>query len=309
MFRFLPGPVKGAASFLFYLINTIVMCLPLLWIALIKLLIPIAGLRTICDRMLIFIATSWISVNGYNSDLFNSIKWDVSGMESLEMDGWYLVLSNHQSWTDILVLQKVFNRKIPFLKFFLKKELIWVPLLGLAWWALDFPFMRRYSRKFLEKHPNLKGKDMESTRRACEKFKTLPVSVMNFVEGTRFTKAKHDKQKSPYDNLLKPRGGGIGFVLGAMGESIHKLVDVTIVYPQGAESFWGFISGRVKHVIVDVKVIPVTDKLKGDYFSDSDFRDEFCEWLNNLWAQKDRKISSLMKGSSADLSCNDFRCT
>lgn len=298
MLYFLPAPLRGALSFLFYVLNTIVMCSFLLGVALLKLFVPVSGFRKGCDRILIAIATTWISINVFNSDLFNPIQWDICGLDELEMNGWYLVLANHQSWTDILVLQKVFNHKIPFLKFFLKKELIWVPLLGLAWWALDFPFMRRYSKSFLEKHPHLKGKDLESTKKACEKFKTMPVSVMNFVEGTRFTRMKHDKQNSPYMNLLKPRGGGIAFVIGAMGENIHKIVDVTIVYPNGADSFWGFISGRVRHIVVDVTVMPITANLKGDYFSDTLFREAFCNWLNDLWAQKDRKISNLVRGTN-----------
>ena len=294
MLNFLPGPVKGALSFLFYLINTMVMCTFIFMVALVKFAVPHPSCRVACDRLLIVISTAWISINLFNSRLFNRIVWDIRGVDALEMEGWYLVLSNHQSWMDILVLQTVFHGRIPFLKFFLKKELIWVPFLGLAWWALDFPFMRRYSRTFLEKHPHLKGKDLESTRKACEKFKALPISIMNFVEGTRFTRAKHGAQKSPHRYLLKPRAGGVAFVLGAMGENIHRIVDVTIVYPQGADSFWGFISGRVKHIIVDVNSMPVSEQMVGDFFNDALFRERFCQWLNGLWQQKDDTIHRLL---------------
>src|SRR3546814_9530339 len=109
-----------------------------------------------------------------------------------------------------------FNRRIPLLKFFLKQELIKVPLLGLAWWALDFPFRKRFTRAEIEANPSLKGKDLETTRKACEKFKEMPTSVMNFFEGTRFTQAKHDQQQSPYEFLLKPKAGGTAFALSAM---------------------------------------------------------------------------------------------
>jgi 1-acyl-sn-glycerol-3-phosphate acyltransferase len=217
----------------------------------------------------------------------------VRGADDLDLNGWYLVVSNHQSWVDILVLQTVFNRKIPFLKFFLKKELIWVPFLGLAWWALDFPFMQRYSKKFLQKNPHLRGNDLERTRRACEKFKTTPVSVMNFVEGTRFSRKKQKAQGSEFKKLLKPRAGGVAFVLGAMGDCINKVVNVTIVYPGGADTFWGFISGRVRHIIIDVEVLPVTEELIGDYFNNQEFRGDFCDWVNRLWQEKDSKIQDL----------------
>jgi len=270
------------------------MCTTLSIVALVKFMVPLPFCRVLCDRCLIAIATGWINVNVFTSRIFNRIEWDIRGVEALEKQEWYLVLSNHQSWMDILVLQTVFNRRIPFLKFFLKKELIWVPFLGLAWWALDFPFMRRYTRQFLEKNPHLKGKDLESTRRACEKFKTLPISIMNFVEGTRFTPAKHTAQDSPYQHLLKPRAGGVAFVLGAMGEHLNAIIDVTIVYPQGADSFWGFISGRVKKIVVDVKTMPVTRQIVGDFFNDAPFRDRFCQWLNGLWEQKDKRIQCIL---------------
>ena len=153
------------------------------------------------------------------------------GVESLHPRGWYLVSSNHQSWVDILVLQRIFHGHIPFLKFFLKQELIWVPVIGLAWWALDFPFMKR------GKGQGARQSDLKSTREACEKFKRIPTSVINFVEGTRFTPAKHAKQASPYRHLLKPKIGGLGIALATMGEQFEALLDVTIVYPHGAPRF------------------------------------------------------------------------
>ena len=157
-----------------------------------------------------------------------------------------MVISNHQSWIDIITLQTVFNRKIPFLKFFIKKELIWVPIMGPAWWALDFPFMKRYSPEFLAKKPHLKGKDIEITRIACSKFKTMPVSVMNFVEGTRFSENKHYRQRSPYNNLLKPKAGGTGFVLTIMGEQLNSILNITIKYTGEDKKFWSLLCGRIQ---------------------------------------------------------------
>ena len=181
-----------------------------------------------------------------------------------------------------------------FLKFFLKKELIWVPLLGLAWWALDFPFMQRYSKRFLEKNPHLKGKDLEITKQACEKFKSTPISVMNFVEGTRFTAAKHQKQESPYSNLLKPKAGGVAFVLGAMDDVIKNIINVTIVYPKGVKTFWEFACGKVEEIKVNVEVIPITDEIKGNYEGDTDFRNKFQAWVNSYWERKDNQIDMIL---------------
>ena len=169
-----------------------------------------------------------------------------------------------------------------------------MPVLGLAWWALDFPFVKRYSRAVLERKPHLKGKDLEITRRACRKFREIPVSIMNFAEGTRFTAAKHRHQKSPYSHLLRPRSGGIAFVLGAMGDQMTSILDVTIVYPQGRISFWGMMCGRLQEVIVRVREIPVSAKLRGNYFNDTAYRAWFQDWLNRLWLEKDARIDTIL---------------
>ena len=294
MLHILPYPVKGVLAVTIYFFNTIILCPLVCLVALVKFAIPVSGFRQICTGILMQIAALWMSINSATTKLFTRIEWDIRGLENLERRQWYLVLSNHQSWVDILVLQQVFNRKIPMLKFFLKKSLIWVPFLGVAWWALEFPFMERYSRQFIEKNPHLKGKDLEKTRRACEKFKQMPVSVMNFVEGTRFTREKKEHHDGEFRNLLKPKAGGTAFVLGAMGEVLHKIIDVTIVYPYGTPSFWEYISGKCKKVIVDIELLPITEELSGDYFTDPVFKKIFCDRLNRLWAEKDAKIEKLM---------------
>jgi 1-acyl-sn-glycerol-3-phosphate acyltransferase len=295
MLSFLPSFVKGPCVFLLYTINTISLCLLLFFIAGIKFLIPVRIVTDLCTKILIFIATLWVSINTFIINLFNKIDFDVRGLDQLEKKQWYLVLSNHQSWVDILVLQKVLNGRIPMLKFFLKKELIWVPFLGLAWWALDFPFMKRYSKKFIKENPHLKGKDFEKTKKACEKFIRTPVSVMNFVEGTRFTQTKKDKANGVFENLLQPKAGGVAFVLGAMGQSLHKIIDVTIVYPGDIPSFWEFICGKANKIVVDLDTLPITDFFAGDFFNDTLYKDKFCKWLNTLWEQKDLKIDRILK--------------
>jgi 1-acyl-sn-glycerol-3-phosphate acyltransferase len=185
-------------------------------------------------------------------------EWDVQGIAGLDPHNWYLVNSNHQTWADIFVLQHLFNRRIPLLKFFIKDQLKWVPVMGLAWWALDFPFMRRHSEEYLKLHPEMRGKDQAATRKACEKFALIPTSVMNFLEGTRFTPAKHQRQQqSPYRHLLKPKAGGIALALNAMGDRFRAILDVTIVYPDGAPNFWEFLCGRLRRVIVRVQILPV----------------------------------------------------
>lgn len=291
----LPGFLIGSISFLLFILNTLFWSTFLFPLAGLKLVIPIDSWRNGCNALLNKIALSWIACNNANLRITKRISWHVDGIQGLDPNQWYLVLSNHQSWVDILVLQKVFHRNIPFLKFFLKKELIWVPVMGLAWWALEFPFMKRYSKEFLKKNPHLEGKDLEITKKACERFVRMPISVMNFVEGTRFTRKKHERQKSPFKNLLRPKAGGISFVLSAMGEQLTHILNVTIIYPEGAKTFWSFLCSKKCDIVVHVEVIPITADLLGDYTNDERFKERFQDWLNVLWFEKDLYIENFFQ--------------
>ncbi|NVO06955.1 MAG: acyltransferase, partial [Rhodoferax sp.] len=225
-------------------------------------------------------------------------QWDVQGIDRLDRHNWYLVNANHQCAADIFVMQHLFNRRIPLLKFFIKQQLIWMPIMGLAWWALDFPFMRRHSEAYLKKHPEMRAKDQESTRRACAKFALIPTSVTNFMEGTRITPAKHARQQSPYRYLLKPKAGGVALALNAMGDKFQAILDVTIVYPDGIPGFWAFLCGRMHRVIVRVRSLPIpAHLLTGDYGSDPALREAFSHWAQQLWADKDAQIAALLAHS------------
>ncbi|MGN0859110.1 MAG: acyltransferase [Stenotrophomonas sp.] len=277
-------------------LNTLLHVPPLVLLALVKAIVPSDRLRRAFNPVLTGLAESWIAVNTAMIDAFTRTRFQIELPAGLARDGHYLVLANHQSWVDIVVLQKAFNRKIPLLRFFLKRSLFWVPVLGLAWWALDFPFMGRYSRQQIARNPELGRKDMQTTRKACEKFADIPVSVMNFVEGTRMTAAKHASQQSPYQHLLKPKSGGVAFVLDAMGSGLQSIVDVTLVYPGGRPSMIDLIGNRVPEVRVVVRQRPIPAELvNGDYQGDREFRVRFQRWMNQLWEEKDSQISQLLK--------------
>ena len=281
---------------LLIVLNTPIHVPPLVLLALFKAIIPLPALRSALNPVLTGIAESWIAFNSTLLGLFTSTRVVVDMPAGLKRDGHYLVLANHQSWVDIVMLQKVFNRKIPLLRFFLKQSLIWVPVLGLAWWALDFPFMGRYSRQQIARNPALGHKDRETTRKACEKFSDIPVSVMNFVEGTRFTEAKHASQQSPYRHLLKPKSGGVAFVLDAMGDGLQSILDVTLVFPAGRPSMIDLMGGRIPEVRVLVRERPIpADLVGGDYQNDRAFRVRFQQWMNGLWEEKDADIGRLRR--------------
>ena len=298
MLNFLPAPLIGALASALLGLNALFWVPLLLVFALLKLILPFKAVRLRIDPVLVAIAEAWISCNSAWMALTQRTSWDVEGIAGLDPRDWYLVNSNHQTWADIFVLQHLFNHRIPLLKFFLKQQLIWVPVMGLAWWALDFPFMRRHSEEFLKRHPEMRGKDQAATRRACEKFALIPTSVMNFLEGTRFKPIKHQRQQSPYRHLLKPKAGGIALALNAMGDKFRAILDVTIVYPDGAPNFWEFLCGKLKRVIVRVQILPVPEHLMtSDYAGDPAVREAFQRWVQQLWQDKDAQISRLLQGA------------
>ena len=292
--------LTGCFVTLLLLINTLVLIGPLLVFALLKLLFQ-GHLRDRCSQAVMWIAESWAEIDKLIFATCIPTRWDIRGDEGLRSDTSYLVISNHQSWVDIPALIQALNRRTPFFKFFLKKELIWVPLLGLAWWALDYPFMKRYTKAFLARNPELKGKDLEITKAACELFKRQPVTIVNYLEGTRFTAAKHAAQASPYSDLLKPKAGGVAFVLAAMGEQLDAILDVTVVYPGNRiPGFWDMLCGQVPEVIVDIRTRELDPSLwQGDYENDPVFREKIQSWVNQLWIEKNARIAALRLESAA----------
>lgn len=295
MLSFLPPVLRGVVAATLLALNTLLWCGLLFLLALVKLLLPFAAVRRVIDPMLNGVAANWISGNSAWMRLTQKSAWDVAGLEGLDYRGWYMVSANHQSWVDIFVLQHLLNRRIPLLKFFLKQQLIWVPIMGLAWWALDFPFMRRHSDAYLKKHPEKRFEDLETSRRACEKFALVPTSVMNFPEGTRFTTQKHADQRSPYRHLLKPKAGAMALALSVLGEKFRSFVDVTIVYPEGVPTFWDFLCGRMEKVVVRVRLLEVpADMLAGDYATDPRFRKAIQRWQQERWREKDAQIEALL---------------
>ena len=294
MFMFLPGPVRTAIGAVAIVLNTLFWLVPLFLFTFLKFLARTPEKRSARGAMAADAAQNWIGVNTWLINNLQRVEWAITGHEGLSTQQWYLVLSNHLSGLDIPVLQAVFHRRIPFMRVFLKKSLIWMPVLGQAWWALDYPFMSRNSAAAIARDPSLRMKDVEATRKACEKFKYLPTAILNYVEGTRFTQEKHDAQGSEFRNLLRPKAGGIAFAIEAMGSRFTALLDVTIFYPEGDMDIWDLMLGRVHKVVVHVqqRAIP-SEFFVGDYMGDDAYRARFRAWLTEMWVEKDALIDQL----------------
>jgi 1-acyl-sn-glycerol-3-phosphate acyltransferase len=293
MLSFLPGPIIGVLAALAFLINIALMALVIILLGLIKFCVPFRQGQYAIETLQYGMTNFWIDINSVLMLLFYKIKWDVKGQGEIVPNHWYFVIANHRSWVDILVLQKIFNRKIPMLKFFMKQELLWaLPVGGLACWMLDFPFMKRYSKAQIKKNPGLRTADVETTKMACNKFKKRPTTIMSFLEGTRFTELKREERSSPYKNLLRPKAGGLGLVVNELQEYVSQVIDTTIVYNHPDPTFWNFLCGKVTHIHVFYKVVALNADLYGEYYTDSVFRKKFQAWVNERWLEKDVLISN-----------------
>ncbi|MDP6376829.1 MAG: acetyltransferase [Pseudomonadales bacterium] len=283
------GTLKGTVTLLLIITNTVWHCLILFVLALIR--IPLSGSARVRVEVWMdhWVIDPWVATNRW---WFRFIKLCDVNVEwndplGLNRDSWYIVVSNHQTWTDILLLQTTLRDAIPPVKFFTKQQLIWVPFIGVAMYILGFPYVRRISREQRMQNPALANVDRDNTLAACDGFRTHPTAALNFLEGTRFTREKHDRQQRPaYTHLLNPRLGGLGHVLQGLAEELHCLVDVTIVYPQGVPTFWEFLKGECPRVEIHIE----SRRLPEDILDEETQRDALVPWVAAIWQEKDGRL-------------------
>ena len=290
--------LKGFGFALFIGFNTMLACVPLFLLALVRLCLP-RGWREGVERRMDGVIDYWV---GCNRNVINAwkithfeITWlNRDGSNGVSRDQWYLVVSNHQSWTDILVLQTILFPHIPPLKFFTKQQLIWIPFLGVAMYALGFPYVRRVSPEQRERNPELKHRDRNATLTACKAFLRRPTSVLNFLEGTRNTPEKYAARGSSYQHLLDPKVGGLSYVMQGMGDALHRLLDVTIDYPGGVPTFWQFLQGKCRTVTITLDPQPIPHAFlapMAEAETASMTRDQLAAWIAQLWQAKDDRLA------------------
>lgn len=294
MFSFLPGPFTYfiAATLMFF--NTMFVGSFVLICGIIKMCMFHPKVRLKMANLSTKGLATWGYFNGLTFKAISKANIRIEGLEHLKSDKGYFLMSNHLSGFDIAILGYIFRSCIPTPKYFLKRELLFIPFLGLACWALDMPFVRRYSAKQLRKKPHLRGADILSTQKACKKFKDIPTSIINFVEGTRINETKRINQKSPYKHLLKPKANGMALTLSTLGGQFEKILNITIIYPQtqfhSDKVLNAVLLGKVQDVIIHIEQLDVPQINYAEYKNNKELRVGFQRWLNKIWQQKDQLI-------------------
>ena len=281
--------LKGSLSAAFIAINTILVCAPLYLAALLRLFL-LGGWRKAVTRRMDLAIDVWVSANRGLLRALKLVDLEVVWPQApLRRDRWYMVVSNHQTWTDILLLQTTLRPVLPPLKFFTKKQLVWLPLAGLAMKLLGFPYVRRGRPSAKDANrAEAAAKDREATIAVCAVFRNHPTAVLSFLEGTRFTAAKHRAQGSRFQHLLNPKIGGLSYVLSGLQEQLHQLVDVTIHYPDGAPGFWAFLQGTQRRVRIWVEVHDLRPEMHVQ--EPRAQRAALGPFIEDLWRAKDARL-------------------
>jgi 1-acyl-sn-glycerol-3-phosphate acyltransferase len=297
--RLIPNLVLGPLALALLIVSVVIAFLALLPAALVKLVIPVPAVR------------AWLTRNGMDP-AGNRVWWFCNRCIYLLLHGTrpklvlegeldpnktWLLVCNHQAWADIILLVDLLSFQVPFFRFFLKRQLIWVPVIGFACWAFDMPFMKRHSKAAIAANPALARQDLEATRAACLRYRRIPVTVVNYLEGTRFTEAKRASRNSPYRHLLRPKAAGLAFALEAMGDQFAGIIDVTLCYaPSHHNKLWSFLIGEQRHLRSYARVLPVPPELMGgNYATDAAYRERFQAWVNALWERKDAQLERVSR--------------
>jgi 1-acyl-sn-glycerol-3-phosphate acyltransferase len=281
--------IKGVLCFSCILANIFFWLVPLVLLTFLKLLVPWENFQKLLSASMALIYRLTVSIDDFLLFRIMGISVEIEGRRKVYPEKFYLITANHQSWSDIFVLQHVFNWRAPIPKFLVKKELIYLPVVNIICLAYDYPLLQRGSMRGGVSSEGHFERDALSLEKACSRFIRFPATVINLVEGTRFTKEKARRQSSPYEHLLKPKAGGMAILFSISGVKVRTLIDVTIVYDCARPTFWNFLCGRCGRVVVKVK----------EYESDAlpanrDF-DSMAKWINGVWEKKDLEIGRIRR--------------
>ena len=301
MLYFLPWPILLPLNLCLMAFNILLCATPVLAVDCFRLLLPFRWAQVLAERCNYGSYRMFAALNAMAIALTNRIEWDVRGNDFAPVHRSCIIICNHLSWADIVLLCHIYRGRIPTMKFFLKKSLLYIPVLGQACWGLGMPFLNRYSRAQLIRNPALRARDLESTRRACRRLSYAPLALINFVEGTRYTPQKAALANSPYRHLMVPKSPALAIAMGELGHEIEALFNTTLCYRDNARHpFIDLLMGRMKSVYARIERLENTEDLIGNYLEDKHFKHDFGMRLRELWAQKDTQLDAYLSQSAPE---------
>jgi steroid 5-alpha reductase family enzyme/1-acyl-sn-glycerol-3-phosphate acyltransferase len=278
-FRF----VIGTVSFGFIVINLTMWSLVVAVLMLTRLVLP--GGRRLINRSLTRVYRMAVCCDDWWLKQVLGIRWQ-SPQLNLDPNCTYIVLANHRSWIDIFLIQSAIARKGPVIRFLTKRELAYIPVLGLIFVAFDFPLLKRRARRNVTEAER-RREDRHRILEACAAIKDSSGALVSFAEGTRFTDDKHATRQG-YRHLLPPRAGGFSALCEGLRGHATAVIDLTLIYPEHA-NFWQFLGGAVPELYIHGITVPI------EALADTDAGD----WLNERWVIKDDIIEQALQAEVA----------
>lgn len=269
--------LKALAAFTAVSLNLLFWCAPLLVVLAVRLLVPKA--RPAAHRMGCAIYRWAVAFDDWWLKRVSGVRWRCPRLD-LDPEAACILIANHQSWADIFVLQSAVARRGPVIKFLCKRELAYIPVLGLIMLAFEFPIMRRRGR-VSGSVEDRQRQDRERVRQACAVLFEAPAAMLTFAEGTRFSEAKRRRSMSPHQHLLRPRAGGFTAIVEALAPLEPPVVDVTIHYGRSG-AFWAFLGGASGPVAIAARSFPTGQVLDAGPKA----------WLEERWRRKDARIAA-----------------
>ena len=243
---------------------------PLIGIAVIRSLIGgFEPFYNACTRLIELCYKTAAAINSAWMVHVVGINFNVDG--TLPDQPTQVIVANHQTWFDIPILQHVVTGQGPVLKFLIKRQLVWLPIVGWICYALNFPRMNRGSDGRAHRQ------DLDAIKKASSTMHKERGALLIFAEGTRFTEEKHRNQNSPYKKLLIPRPGGLKVALSTMPPDT-PVVDITINYKGGETNFWKCLHGANRDIDIYIEKHNAAEII------------DARSWLRDRWEQKDKSL-------------------
>ena len=262
--------IISLTSALWVVINLLVGFIMLLPISIVSWLIPLPAVSRWCTFAVDHVYRFAVRVDSFWMLRVVGIELEIKG--EINTDQAPVVICNHQSWFDIPLVQEVITGNGPIIKFLVKREITWVPIIGWICLALNFPRLRRGDNKVTGES------DFSIIEKASKKHGDVSGALLIFPEGTRYSALKRERQKAGYKHLLKPKTGGLRTIKEYAGPDT-SLVDITIDYHQKGVNIWNCLHGNPRKITLLLEHYKLSEI------------DDIEAWLADRWAAKDRVLS------------------